>query len=726
MYGFSQRQGSKKKKDEEKRKAAAQSASQSDGDNAVPRVVPPRARAATQAPAQPSTAPAPTPPKSDFYTNASGNTGSGRMPAGSKEVSANTRPQRTPTADFYTNKEGQTGARARPSSSRAVATTTPQKGGFPANPKPAQLPPPAGSGSQGNPDFYTNKAGQTTQGFATSSSRAITPVQETTGRAVATTNQPGEAGQRASSGTAREPRTPDYETRAKSKARAARDTAQYESERAAQDKRFRDAGKSEPKPSEKSSPKKSPAKSPAGFRQRMPSKFGIAGPIGAVTTGIPEARDVARVAQDEDSSGLDVANQVAEGTGRTAATLAGGAMGAKGGAAVGALGGPLAPITVPVGSFIGGAGGAALGWWGADQAIEKGRELTGTDPSSPVDRVSDPAQTAPVQQPQAQPQQPENESFGTLQPMPEQQAIPERSAPQNAGNNVTFDPETNSFSGGVVGRGYTVNGEPAGGPNIADPQSDQNREAIENLMARTPEFGGGFQSPRDNRPNFHIGQDSSVQERAERAALNAASTAYDGAQNGQLTANQLRTLRGIASDRRSDATKRQTSQAGNETQLATAQMREQGQNQRAGARLSVDQSRLEGEQQERGFRVRQAQQIESLRNQYQTAETDEERAAIQEQLRILNGDDKQQQGGYKAQMVKVPIDPASPELGMREVPYTFNEQTGTWTRAEAGAPTPGPQPNQNHINALRNNPSLAAQFDEIYGEGAAAQYTGAI
>ena len=32
------------------------------------------------------------------------------------------------------------------------------------------------------------------------------------------------------------------------------------------------------------------------------------------------------------------------------------------------------------------------------------------------------------------------------------------------------------------------------------------------------------------------------------------------------------------------------------------------------------------------------------------------------------------------------------------------------------------QPPQNHIDALKKNPPQAAQFDEIYGQGASAKY----
>lgn len=86
-----------------------------------------------------------------------------------------------------------------------------------------------------------------------------------------------------------------------------------------------------------------------------------------------EGADVARVAQDPNASKIDVATQAFEGTGR----LATGYLGAKGGAAAGALGGPFAPITVPAGAVIGG----IAGYVGGDKLIDAGRAM-GDTPNS--------------------------------------------------------------------------------------------------------------------------------------------------------------------------------------------------------------------------------------------------------------------------------------------------------------------------------------------------------
>lgn len=101
----------------------------------------------------------------------------------------------------------------------------------------------------------------------------------------------------------------------------------------------------------------------------------VLGRVAPVVAGAIEGAKVAEVAADDRSSKLDVAEQAAEGTGKFAATLAG----AAGGAELGALGGPLAPVTVPLGAIVGG----GIGYYTADKAIDYGRG----DDQSPIDEV---------------------------------------------------------------------------------------------------------------------------------------------------------------------------------------------------------------------------------------------------------------------------------------------------------------------------------------------------
>lgn len=108
------------------------------------------------------------------------------------------------------------------------------------------------------------------------------------------------------------------------------------------------------------------------------AKAGVLG--GAVLGAAAEAPGVAAVAGDADSTGVDVATQVAGAGGKLAAA----GLGAKAGAALGAFGGPAAPVTVPLGAMLGG----AAGYWGANKLIEGGRGLAGTDTRDPAEQVA--------------------------------------------------------------------------------------------------------------------------------------------------------------------------------------------------------------------------------------------------------------------------------------------------------------------------------------------------
>lgn len=135
-------------------------------------------------------------------------------------------------------------------------------------------------------------------------------------------------------------------------------------------------------------------------------------------------------------------------------------------------------------------------------------------------------------------------------------------------------------------------------------------------------------------------------------------------------------------------------------------------------RLDIDRQRAEGEAQKRGLEVRGMQRVERLYQQLEAAETPEARAAITEQIRALSGKDTPNR------YTVVPGGQEVTEQGMlRTVPSrVLNNQTGQLV--DLGAPDARPSPPDNHIAALKKTPAQAAQFDAIYGPGAAARYLG--
>ena len=155
---------------------------------------------------------------------------------------------------------------------------------------------------------------------------------------------------------------------------------------------------------------------------------------------------------------------------------------------------------------------------------------------------------------------------------------------------------------------------------------------------------------------------------------------------------------------------------------------EQGANSRFNANLGFDAQKFQATNDlanrefnlnatEKGFGIRNSARVEKLYEQYDAAETDEERKSIQEKInRYTGGKDKAGKDRFMT-------------VGGGQV---YDDQTGVAltqpqrlfdTETQQFVDTPrNVQPPQNHIDALKKNPSQAAQFDEIYGQGASAKY----
>lgn len=118
-----------------------------------------------------------------------------------------------------------------------------------------------------------------------------------------------------------------------------------------------------------------------------------------------------------------------------------------------------------------------------------------------------------------------------------------------------------------------------------------------------------------------------------------------------------------------------------------------------------------------GFQSAAMRRQEALAQRYEAAKTPEERAAIAKQIRDLSG---KSDSKWKGLALQGGTDAAGNKT--ESVLAAVNEDTGEMRRMGGGV---GSAPLQNHIDALRRDPSLAAKFDEKYGKGAAAQYLGA-
>lgn len=263
--------------------------------------------------------------------------------------------------------------------------------------------------------------------------------------------------------------------------------------------------------------------------------------------------------------------------------------------------------------------------------------------------------------------------------------VPQTTAFDQSGNNVTR--VGNSFSGGTVRQGFTVNGQSFQPSGISTPRSAQNEAAVKAMFDRTAEFGAGagFQ-PGATSPRVTVVPDSSRENAMRNRLVKAASTPYAGAQNGQLTANQIRTLADLQKSDDRNAVDVATNSENNAARLAETAMREQGQNARTERTAALDERRIAGEEEERGFSTRAQQRIERLYEQYDKAKP-EDRAAIAEQIRVLNG--KDQPARYAVAQGGQEIDPVTGQLVTRPA-MVFNQQTGEFVQQQ-GAPSQAPR-----------------------------------
>lgn len=117
--------------------------------------------------------------------------------------------------------------------------------------------------------------------------------------------------------------------------------------------------------------------------------LGVAGRAATIAAPAIEAGRTAMVAASPTMTGADVAEQGFGGAGK----LATAGLGATGGAALGAMTGPAAPIAVPLGALVGG----ALGYYGGGAAISGAKRMLGLDPRTPYERL--PESAAPMATP---------------------------------------------------------------------------------------------------------------------------------------------------------------------------------------------------------------------------------------------------------------------------------------------------------------------------------------
>ena len=277
---------------------------------------------------------------------------------------------------------------------------------------------------------------------------------------------------------------------------------------------------------------------------------------------------------------------------------------------------------------------------------------------------------------------------------------------------------------------------------------------VANLFANTREMGPTEQQIQNaiaqREMNIGLGmrgygnnpvqapQRNEAQEAERQAVIRAASTPIAGARG--LTANQVRTLSDLQQGEDNRANQRYTTDVNNVAALQReamgqagqnyrAELNEQGTNNRYNSGLNLEAQKFNATNDlanrefnlnatEKGFGIRNSARLEKLYEQYDTAETDEQRQSIQEKINRYAGKAESGKDRYMTVGGGQRWDDKA-QGTLTQPQQLFDTKTQQFINTPQGNTQ---QPLQNHIDALKKNPAQAAQFDEIYGQGSAAKY----
>lgn len=393
----------------------------------------------------------------------------------------------------------------------------------------------------------------------------------------------------------------------------------------------------------------------------------------------------------------------------------GGAEGVAGAAGAVARG-AITAIPTAVGEFayntVAPLGGLAKGFWNG---------LTGGESAPPKES---PATAAPAAAPAAPSPKTDAQRGGGNVPAIDTAAATSPQAPAAAPGPGEVTRVGNSYSGTNVSGNISINGQ---APRNGGQVSAQNMAAADALSARsqqesmarvTAQPAVGFQPAGVTAPVArHSGNDWQARNELRNAQVSASSITQSDkwGKGGDRTATaQYLALQGADAAARGQQPAMDQAAMRENAGIQREGMQQFGATDRAARGFAVDQQRIgiegrrvDSETEARGFQVRQGQRQEKLYERYDAAKTPEERAAVSQQIRELQG--KEAPPSYKSHVLPN-IKNADGSTTMGGV-YQENLRTGggQWVQpqGQGGAAQPLDQ-NQQAI-AIRDNQNLSRE-----------------